>query len=172
MQSQGWPTHHLSTSYRAYTMDLLSHSYDGEVVEEYQKSLATYFITDTTTTVSATYHHCFNLGYTVLFLVIHSCYLQAPAESSTKCLRADWIWDSLKQKHQLPIESYLVSQTKDDMKLYQLLEFQKFLTTGFVIVCVTAVASFTVYISAVLYAITMHMIQKMMHKTNATTCTK
>jgi len=49
------------------------------------------------------------LGYTVLFLVIHSCYLQAPAESSAKCLRADWIWDSLKQKHQLPIESYLVS---------------------------------------------------------------
>ena len=36
-------------------MDLLLHSYDGEVVEEYQKSLATYFITDSTTTVSAAY---------------------------------------------------------------------------------------------------------------------
>ena len=36
-------------------MDLLLHSYDGEVVEEYQKSLATYLITDSKTTVSAAY---------------------------------------------------------------------------------------------------------------------
>ena len=75
-------------------------------MEEYQKSLATYFITDSTTTVSAAYYTvpCFNADMPLM-----TCYLQALPENPAKCLRANWIWDSLKQKHQLPIENYLVS---------------------------------------------------------------
>jgi len=57
-------------------------AYDGEVVEEYQKSLATYFISDSTSAPTI------------------------PSGSSAKCLRADWIWDSLKEKQQLPVEKY------------------------------------------------------------------
>ncbi|XP_064384237.1 DNA ligase 3-like isoform X2 [Halichondria panicea] len=54
-------------------------AYDGEVLDEHQKSLATYIIGNET-----------------------------PKDSGDiKCLKSDWIWDSLEQKTQLPVENYL-----------------------------------------------------------------
>lgn len=43
------------------------------------------------------------------FVMIYFVQPSPKGGSSARYLRADWVWDSLKQKKQLPIEKYLLS---------------------------------------------------------------
>ena len=49
------------------------------------------------------------VSYNIITVTLASLFLQAPAGSSAQCLKADWIWDSLKQKKQVSVERYLLS---------------------------------------------------------------
>lgn len=83
------------------------------MVEEYQKSSANYFITDSEQlplkVSSPSMQTCMHTTPSL------STYLHAlapppqDADPNIKCLKAAWIWDSLKHKQQLSIVKYIIA---------------------------------------------------------------